>query len=762
MKSAPQKTNLVQFLTPLSLRRWWTWPASFCVSRLIHTIPAFIREPLEQWTMKLNELYTSLGAYRNRSMPSPWATNQQENVYHDICLLVNNQKDESIKTYTNALCKILLVFMVLALTVRFEHSDHLRTTMIFEETFEQNVQRWKKAFIDAVAISPLLLILYPGSGEHISISLTLQVGGQLASYRKPELLQCIEEMLWRCIIGVAWGCWTSDTGLTNFLTEAAPLIRGDSEGADTWFSDAFAALVQCNQILGLEVRVGLANVAWLNNSRNFEGAHKVHCLLTLQVEQWGHRHFPVLWPHPPNTGLNINDLPTIELGQIGEDASRKQLKQDRNLAHSETMVESPPILEVQDRALLDGWYKCCINASVSLSVAPAVESALVYRLDFDLAINNPVCTLERFCDHNILVVGAKTSQITWTLSSLSKIGNPDANRDFQDHQGQGHDMRLSLCELHEESQENEGLILTTWEFSNRRLLTQSASFGWRGILHPPPTSVIQVHCGCQLWYLFQHRVKKHDKLIHAYHDWDSDFINDPKQWKAEVVVLEPGNVLGQHFYTTTTLSKTVSGWVDTYIHGVKIERVLYFQLRDLLFRLILYLEDGLNTDSIENDSSKFKVNTAEGLLDIVALGNLLLSLPALDIVAIFDARKPDAYWPLSKGRWAYFDIIYRLQEQYSLILFPDTPLAHDAFTKPLDSLVSLRIADFAKTSAIHFAWSLILSARKAQGWRKVYLKAFKQPTFFVWPRARPLDATVDEWAVMVVKERVAEVMQSPD
>ncbi|KAK0447494.1 uncharacterized protein EV420DRAFT_1483841 [Desarmillaria tabescens] len=326
----------------------------------------------------------------------------------------------------------------------------------------------------------------------------------------------------------------------------------------------------------------------------------------------------------------------------------------------------------------------------------------------------------------------------------------------------GRDMRLSLRELHEESQENEGLILTTWEFSNRRLLTQSASFGRRGILHPPPTSVIQVHCGRQLWYLFQCRVKKHDKLIHAYHDWDSDFVNDPKQWKAEVVVLEPSNVLGQHFYTTTTLSKTVSGRVDTYIHGVKIERVLYFQLRDLLFQLILYLEDGLNTDSIENDLSKFKVNTAEGLLDIVALSNLLLSLPALDIVTIFDARKPDAYWPLSEGRRAYFDIIYCLQEQYSLILFPDTPLAHDAFTKPLDSLVSPRIADFAKTSAIYFAWSLILSARKAQGWWKVYLKAFKQPTFFIWPRARPLDATVDEWAVMVVKERVAEVMQSLD
>ncbi|KAK0443410.1 uncharacterized protein EV420DRAFT_1484937 [Desarmillaria tabescens] len=193
MKSAPQKTNLVQFLTPLSLQRWWTWPASFHVSRLVHTISAFIRELLEQWTMKLNELYTLLGAYRNRSMPSPWATNQQENVYRDICLLVNNQKDDMVKTFIRK-DKIPLVFMVLALTVLGN-------------------------------ISPS-----------------------------------------RLLYSVTWGCWTSDTGLTNFLTEAAPLIQGDSEGADTWFSDAFAALVQCNQILGLEVHVGLANVAWLNNS----------------------------------------------------------------------------------------------------------------------------------------------------------------------------------------------------------------------------------------------------------------------------------------------------------------------------------------------------------------------------------------------------------------------------------------------------------------------------------------------------------------
>ncbi|KAK0447488.1 uncharacterized protein EV420DRAFT_1483835 [Desarmillaria tabescens] len=364
--------------------RWWTWPASFRVSQLIHTIPAFIREPLEQWTVKLNELYTLLGAYRNRSMPSPWATNQQENVYRDICLLVNNQKDESIKTYTNALS-------------------------------------WQKlSFVKVPGnISPSRLLYRSEDDLHL-----------MENWNSSN---CIEEMLWHCIIGVAWGCWTSDTGLTNFLTEAAPLIRDDSEGADTWFSDAFAALVQCNQILrpGVETSRELTSFyTWFDS----QGSPPLDIASgTMGPRTLSRRSGPI----HQTPGLNINDLPTIELSQIGEDASQKQLKQDRNLARSGTMVESPPILvgeryrtfyhlpllsnEVQDRALLDGWHKCCINASVSLSVAPTVESVLVYRLDFNLAINNPVRTLERFHDHNILVVGAKTSQITWTLSSLSKI-----------------------------------------------------------------------------------------------------------------------------------------------------------------------------------------------------------------------------------------------------------------------------------------------------------------------------------------------------
>ncbi len=41
---------------------------------------------------------------------------------------------------------------------------------------------------------------------------------------KPKLILHIEEILWKYIVGIAWGSWTSEVGLSKFLAEVQPLV----------------------------------------------------------------------------------------------------------------------------------------------------------------------------------------------------------------------------------------------------------------------------------------------------------------------------------------------------------------------------------------------------------------------------------------------------------------------------------------------------------------------------------------------------------
>ncbi|SJL11666.1 uncharacterized protein ARMOST_15072 [Armillaria ostoyae] len=66
-------------------------------------------------------------------------------------------------------------------------------------------------------------------------------------------------------------------------------------------------------------------------------------------------------------------------------------------------------------------------------------------------------------------------------------------------------------------------------------------------------TAIEVLCGCQMWYLFQHR-DTGDKDVpidweaepaedDVGDDWEPGFIPDLKYWTAEVVLLKPGSAL---------------------------------------------------------------------------------------------------------------------------------------------------------------------------------------------------------------------------
>ncbi|KAK0460291.1 uncharacterized protein EV420DRAFT_1641636 [Desarmillaria tabescens] len=165
----------------------------------------------------------------------------------------------------------------------FNHPD-IQTIMGNEETlkkFKQSLPHWKQSFANTVAISPLLLIMGQGMGQTLNTSLALQVSGRLSSIGKPDLIVRVEELLWRCIIGIAWGSWTSEVGLTDFLEAISPLINNmkplrekqsgatpwdEFDGEDTWFEHAIHFIRQ-NDVAGLGARVGAEMIEWLRKSR---------------------------------------------------------------------------------------------------------------------------------------------------------------------------------------------------------------------------------------------------------------------------------------------------------------------------------------------------------------------------------------------------------------------------------------------------------------------------------------------------------------
>ncbi|KAK0457075.1 uncharacterized protein EV420DRAFT_1480949 [Desarmillaria tabescens] len=317
----------------------------------LETLVLFLRR-LEGWMHKLDEIATSL----------------------HICLLANHWKHESAKNWLKVLCILDGVAFHIRLLryhngveqttlwQRFinDNFDHPDVKMIMgnEETikrFKKNLPRWKQAFANAVAISPLVLIMGQGMGQTLNTPLALQVGGRLSSIGKPKLILRVEEILWKSIVGIAWGSWMSEIALSKFLAEVQPLVEKmlDSkamlkdgakrgwvgyEGEDTWFEDSIT-FIQQNVVPGLEAKIGAETSEWLISSRSLwigkggrkkdpvqrgrssscpprwskpqrksrslspsrysarrpaftrELISKICCILTYRVHAWGHKHY---------------------------------------------------------------------------------------------------------------------------------------------------------------------------------------------------------------------------------------------------------------------------------------------------------------------------------------------------------------------------------------------------------------------------------------------------------------------------------------
>ncbi|KAK0221317.1 hypothetical protein IW262DRAFT_1296041 [Armillaria fumosa] len=185
---------------------------------------------LDDWPGKLEQIQTSFRMYTEQtSIPLPaimLGRNEGKVILHnDVCLLANHWKHESVKSWLKALCILDALWSGTDVTVeKYPDVQMIMANDDMLKKFKENLPRWKQVFANAVAILPLVLILGKGISQMLNMPQALQVRGQLSSLGKPDSLLQVKELLWRCIIGIAWGSWTSDVEMKRFLDQVQPLL----------------------------------------------------------------------------------------------------------------------------------------------------------------------------------------------------------------------------------------------------------------------------------------------------------------------------------------------------------------------------------------------------------------------------------------------------------------------------------------------------------------------------------------------------------
>ncbi|KAK0224927.1 hypothetical protein EDD85DRAFT_959211 [Armillaria nabsnona] len=284
---------------------------------------------------------------------------------------------------------------------------------------------------------------------------------------------------------------------------------------------------------------------------------------------------------------------------MAADRMSKKAKVDRGLSHYPNPITSPlvwdlakkeyrtfhyyPLIsnETDDWYLLDGW-NACIATNTSgdplywlRATGKVTKESMIVILKQSIALRYPGATLETFCRNNILLSDTKTLLLTWSLDSLTEIGNIDLVREVQDHQRRGSEqtkeeihVNVSLCEMYEEGHilnarsllcntSHSGHPLQLIISSHIRAFEQTsdlptdiytsgypvsatsfwlvATKGTISYIHSDcfgVGTVVEVWCGQKLCYI--------DEYIG---DWAPGFIPDPEDWTSEVVLLKPGSAL---------------------------------------------------------------------------------------------------------------------------------------------------------------------------------------------------------------------------
>ncbi|KAK0462761.1 hypothetical protein IW261DRAFT_1576169 [Armillaria novae-zelandiae] len=243
-------------------------------------------------------------------------------------------------------------------------------------------------------------------------------------------------------------------------------------------------------------------------------------------------------------------------------------------------------------------------------------------------------------------------------------------------------------------------------------------------------TVVEVLCGRKLWYIFRRRGSSaNDSMIEEYMgDWAPGFIPSPDEWEAEVVLLEPGSafymcpdthhavltlensiVKGHHIYATTTLAKSVTGWIHTCMLEYRIANVLHPELHKLLLRIMCHFYRVMTNDDDKGfHYSEIPEMSRNGLLDIIALGNLCIFSSVL--LPCIEESPKQVKIAIATATGAYLSLIRYLKARYHLI-FLSSP-ENEAAAK-LPCVRSMDIGDFAVSSAAHFGRSLIYYSHMA-------------------------------------------------
>ncbi|SJL11291.1 uncharacterized protein ARMOST_14694 [Armillaria ostoyae] len=187
-----------------------------------------------------------------------------------------------------------------------------------------------------------------------------------------------------------------------------------------------------------------------------------------------------------------------------------------------------------------------------------------------------------------------------------------------------------------------------------------------GAVTPPHSdfggSAVKIHtlAGHKIWFVINKRKESED--IDSWdtfvHDFHGDSQVNKNVYECEVVLVEPGTiwfqrpntlhavvtetnslVFGQHFFLASAICSVVMGWIHTAFLSFAITNIEHRDMRVLLLWMMAYWKKVITE---EEDLTAHKghvpdISTCDSFLDLCALGNLLIYLPA------FSGRK-DWHW----------------------------------------------------------------------------------------------------------------------
>ncbi|PBK86313.1 hypothetical protein ARMGADRAFT_1086784 [Armillaria gallica] len=412
-------------------------------------------------------------------------------------------------------------------------------------------------------------------------------------------------------------------------------------------------------------------------------------------------------------------------------------------------------LEEDDRATIEGWNKCIV----------ANEDDTPRWYNPNRVRDSMICVLDWDTDAPLWIPWS------WSLSSLTRVGDLDAPWEVQDHQRQTDpekrddiNVAMSFRELFSEGQGVETIPYLTFSVHRtafdqtkdlpRDLFPQEfpkwamtwslvSTHGAITYIHSDSQGVgtaIRVLTGQKLWYIFRRiYTKPNDSRTDEYlQEWEPGFIPDPKDWDTEVVLLELGTiffmcpdthhvvitienpiVVGEHFYACPTLSRSVAGYVHTAMLDFSITNILHLELRPLLLRMMCYFSQNIRSkNTLASDIPN--IYCREGFLDLIALGNLCL------FASVLNVNPKEGKHAVMVAVTAYKALLQWASRNLSLIMWgkvegtseSDEEEEGTLESDEQDILLCIDPADFSRNSVAHFARSLILYALKVKDERQ--------------------------------------------